>query len=261
MQHDNWTAAEYADVSSLQWAHAMEALRLVEPAPDAAILDVGCGDGKITRWVAERVPQGRVHGTDLTADMIQFAQREHAGVDNLTFEQMSGEALTFSADFDFVFAFSCFHWMRDQPSVWAGVRRALKPGGKALVGFQADHEHFWPVVDALAQSERWREAFADFTDPYNHYTQPEMRGFVEDAGLFLMRIEEIHAVDEWPTREDLSAFLLSWVPQFRHLNGPARDAFAREAVSQYLANIEPELCRRNAMRMRRFIIVAERLAD
>ncbi|WP_309381058.1 class I SAM-dependent methyltransferase [Cerasicoccus frondis] len=258
MPHDNWSASEYADASSLQWRHAMEALRFIEFKPDAAILDIGCGDGKITRWVAEQVPQGQVVGTDLTADMVRFANKRHAGVPNLCFEQMSGEALTFDAAFDHVISFSCFHWMRDQPAVWAGVHRALKPGGKALVGFQANQEHFWTTVEAVVNSAKWRSSFDDFSDPYNHFTLSEMRSYIEGSGLFLKRIEEIHALDEWPSREHLFQFLLSWVPQIRHLQGAERQDFAQEVLDRYLESIDPEMRRRHAMRMRRFIIVAEK---
>jgi len=69
-----WDAAEYSRRSSLQEAMAQEVLALLDLNGPERILDVGCGDGKITAEIAIRVPPASVVGVDPSRDMISFAQ-------------------------------------------------------------------------------------------------------------------------------------------------------------------------------------------
>jgi SAM-dependent methyltransferase len=68
-----WNAPEYARVSELQKAMADEALSLLDLSGTERILDVGCGNGRITAEIAARVPGGSALGVDSSADMIAFA--------------------------------------------------------------------------------------------------------------------------------------------------------------------------------------------
>ena len=68
-----WNAAEYARRSGLQEAMAAEVLALLNLAGAERVLDIGCGDGKITAEVAARVPRGAVVGVDSSQDMIALA--------------------------------------------------------------------------------------------------------------------------------------------------------------------------------------------
>src|SRR5213080_2523915 len=69
-----WDAAEYSRRSSLQEAMAQEVLALLDLNGSERILDVGCGDGKITAEIASRASKGSVVGVDPSRDMISFAQ-------------------------------------------------------------------------------------------------------------------------------------------------------------------------------------------
>ena len=68
-----WDAAEYSRRSSLQEAMAQEVLAQLDLKHAERILDVGCGDGKITAEIASRVPRGSVVGVDPSGDMVGFA--------------------------------------------------------------------------------------------------------------------------------------------------------------------------------------------
>ena len=83
-----WNAAEYSRRSSLQEAMAQEVLALLDLKDSERILDVGCGDGKITAEIASRVPRGSVVGVDPSGEMISFAQSHFGPVTrpNLRFQ-------------------------------------------------------------------------------------------------------------------------------------------------------------------------------
>ena len=91
-----WDAAGYAKRSALQEAMAAEALALLSLDGSERVLDVGCGDGRITAAISERLPRGWVMGVDASSDMIAFA-RQHglAGHLNLQFEACDARKLPF----------------------------------------------------------------------------------------------------------------------------------------------------------------------
>ena len=63
-----WDAADYAQHSSLQEAMAGEVMALLNLRGNERVLDVGCGDGRLTARIAERLPDGDVLGVDASVD-------------------------------------------------------------------------------------------------------------------------------------------------------------------------------------------------
>jgi trans-aconitate methyltransferase len=74
-----WNAQEYDRLSALQDTMAAEVLTLLKLKGNERLLDIGCGNGKNTVAIAERVPQGSVLGVDASADMIAFAKEHWTG--------------------------------------------------------------------------------------------------------------------------------------------------------------------------------------
>lgn len=118
-RHDKWQAQEYVKASSMQWRQAMEAIQRCSYQGASAILDVGCGDGRITRYLAERLKNGKIIGVDLTEDMIRHARKAHADVPNLAFEQMSADEIQFEKQFDIIFlSAACTGWQTRKSLGW-----------------------------------------------------------------------------------------------------------------------------------------------
>jgi SAM-dependent methyltransferase len=101
----------------------MAALDLLDPKPGERILDVGCGDGVLTKRIAER--GATVTGIDNNLDMIRAAHAN--GVDALVVDSAD---MHFDREFDAAFSNAALHWMLDKNAVAAGIFRALKPGGR-----------------------------------------------------------------------------------------------------------------------------------
>ena len=130
-----WDARDYEKNSAQQrlWAH--ELIRKLELRGDETVLDVGCGDGKVTAEIAACVPAGRVVGIDLSGDMIFLAQARFPAGDysNLRFQQEDANRLPFEGEFDVVFSTATLHWLCDHRPALQGIARSLKPGGKILL--------------------------------------------------------------------------------------------------------------------------------
>lgn len=112
-----------------------EALRVLRAylAPDARVLDAGCGPGRELRRVAGIVPQGEVVGIDLAAGMVRTAhataQARH--LENCAFVQADVGDLPgdFTGAFDLVYSCLAHHHYPDPSAAAAGIHRCLRPGG------------------------------------------------------------------------------------------------------------------------------------
>ena len=135
MSVQNWNANDYAKHSSAQLKWAMELIEKMPLTGTESLLDLGCGDGKITALLAKKLAHGRVLGIDASETMISnaestFLQAEHP---NLSFKKMAASFLTFQEEFDLVFSNSALHWIKDHGPLLKGIRRALKPNGTTSV--------------------------------------------------------------------------------------------------------------------------------
>ena len=94
---------------------AQELLGKLKLRGDECLLDVGCGDGKVTAEIAAHLPRGRVVGVDLSLDMVHLAEERFAPelIPNLRFEQADASDLPFNEEFDVVFSNAVLHWVID----------------------------------------------------------------------------------------------------------------------------------------------------
>jgi trans-aconitate 2-methyltransferase len=106
-----WDAAGYVRRSGLQEAMAEEVLALLKLEGSERVLDIGCGDGRITAEIAARVPRGSVFGVDASHAMIAFAMSHLGSADqaNVRFEVADARCLPFREEFDLVVSVNALH--------------------------------------------------------------------------------------------------------------------------------------------------------
>jgi arsenite methyltransferase len=130
LAHDNAELARaYDRLSNSQFEGGKRLVQHLALKAGDRVLDVGCGTGRLARWIAEIVGPSGVVGIDPLADRVAIARGGAAGV---TFEVGQAEDLgAFDAEtFDAVCMSAVFHWVADRPRALAEVRRVLRPGGR-----------------------------------------------------------------------------------------------------------------------------------
>ena len=123
-----WDARTYDETSEPQQAWASEVVkRLNGIPPDATILDVGCGTGRVTEALLSLVPKGRVLALDASSDMVALAQLRLGG----RAEVWCQDVLELSLDqaVDAIISTATLHWVPDHDQLWPRLARALRPGG------------------------------------------------------------------------------------------------------------------------------------
>jgi trans-aconitate 2-methyltransferase len=182
-----WNASDYAGQATLQEAMAAEHLSRLDWHGVGSVLDVGCGDGKITARIAARLPHGRVVGIDPSRQMVAFASSRFGPAENpsLRFEVGDARALPYRGEFDLVVSFNALHWVIEQEVALTSIRDALVPGGRASLRFVGAGEtrSLEDVIEETRRSPRWAGSFVGFAKPFVHPGPGEFRALAERVGF------------------------------------------------------------------------------
>jgi len=84
MSDDRWSGQQYRENSDPQKRFALKGLERLALLGNEIVLDVGCGDGRITAEIARRVPAGRAVGIDASPSMIAACVENHGALGNLS---------------------------------------------------------------------------------------------------------------------------------------------------------------------------------
>lgn len=240
-----WAAADYERISALQMAMAEAVLGRLELDGAQRILDVGCGNGKITAEIATRVPQATVVGVDPSHEMVEFASAHYGAPvhPNLRFEVADARTLPYREEFDLVVSFNALHWVRQQDEALQSICAAMKPGARAqfrLVckGSRHSLEH---VLEQTCFLPRWERYFKEFQQPYLHLTPDKYCELAAVKGLEVVNVQSEDEAWDFKTRSAFEAFgevtFVEWtrmLPKEEELNfvGDVLDQYRTVAAEQ-----------------------------
>ena len=207
-----WDAADYARVGAFVAELGGAALDLLDPQPGERILDVGCGEGTLTRKIIER--GATVLGIDNSAEMIAAARAN--GIDAVL---MDAADMTFSAEFDAAFSNATLHWVLDKAQAAQAIFRALKPGARFAgeMGGVGNIARLQQVVD----EHMILRGYVPPTEANNWYASPEefasvyeTAGFREVDARLIQRPTPIeHGIAAWVTTFRKGWFDRAGVPE------------------------------------------------
>lgn len=208
-----WNPEGYAVNARFVAELGVPLLTLLSPRPAERILDVGCGDGFLTRKIAEC--GARVVGVDSSAEMVLAARA--LGLDARV---QSGEALEFVDEFDAVFSNAALHWMKRPDAVIDGVYRALRGGGRFVAEFGGEG-CVRTLREAIEQSLERRGVEARSRAPWYFPSASEYTGRLQRRGFVVKHAECFDRPTPLPTgvRGWLSTFAGSYftaLPESEH---------------------------------------------
>lgn len=242
-----WNASDYNRQSTLQQVMAEEQLALLTLHGDERILDVGCGDGKITAQVATRVPRGSILGTDPSKDMIAFAASHFTGprYANLRFEVADVRRMPYRNEFDLIISFNALHWVPEQGEALDCLRAALKPQGRAMLRFVSEgpRTSLEDVIEQTRQQPQWAHYFSGYRKPYLHLTPKDYQALAEKHGFQVVRLHVSDKAWDFKTREGFVNFAEATFVEWTRLIPEAEKlAFITDVLNCYqsIAATTPE---------------------
>jgi trans-aconitate methyltransferase len=236
-----WDAKDYAKNSQNQFQWAKELIPKLKLQGNEVLLDIGCGDGKITVEIAKALPNGKVVGIDSSPEMINLAKTTFPveQCPNLTFKAIDARNIPFQEEFDIAFSNAALHWIIDQNAVLKGVQKSLKPNGRILfqMAGKGNAQAVLSLFDELLVLPEWRFYFEGFTFPYAFLNPQEYRQLLVQAGLKPVRVELFARDMKFPNAEGLAGWVrTTWLPFTERIPIQQRDSLVKEIVSRYTAN-------------------------
>jgi trans-aconitate 2-methyltransferase len=223
-----WDAQTYDRSHAPQQAWAAEVLtRLATIAPDATIMDVGCGTGRVTEALLELVPRGRVLAFDASAEMVELARARLGDRARVWCQDVLD--VDIADPVDAIVSTAALHWVGDHDRVWARLARALRPGGRLEVqcGGASNIARVRAVIDAVA-----RDIAPELVDwsPWVFASPQETERRLRHAGFTAIRCW----LEERPTcPPDLDAYVRTSIlpAHLARLSGERRERFAAAVVA------------------------------
>jgi trans-aconitate 2-methyltransferase len=165
-----WNAASYHRVSVPQTSWGHKVLARLSVRGDERAIDAGCGSGRLTGALMERLPQGSTIAIDRSRNMLLTARANLRPVygGRVAFVQVAMPDFPFANAADLVFSTATFHWIKDHPRLFAGIFQALRSNGRlhAQCGGGPNLAHAHELAERVMHAPPFGPYFADWPGPW-----------------------------------------------------------------------------------------------
>jgi trans-aconitate 2-methyltransferase len=225
-----WDGASYDRISGIMEGLGRQVLSRLELRGDETVLDAGCGSGRITEALIERLPRGRVIAVDASPSMVAAARARLGPAADIRIVDLLeldlGEAV------DAVLSTATFHWIADHERLFARLHAALRPGGRlvAQCGGQGNIDVLRGIAGEVLARAPYAEHFTDFRAPWHYAAALDTRERLIGAGFTSAEcwLEPSPQQPEHP-REFLQTVVLG--PHTQHLPESLREPFMDEVLA------------------------------
>lgn len=220
-------AEHYVKNSSLQNSLAKEIIDAQEIDSNFYILDVGCGDGRITAEIAQRAKLGKVLGIDASHEMIKFALKSfpNENFPNLSFLQITAEEIEFQQRFDLIVSFSCFHWLKDPGLVIHQLSSALKTRGELLILTYPKESPYYRYLQIALES------FPEYYPHSANHTMLSAEGYEQlliKNSFNILLFEKRNLTVTYNSLEEIQEFIRGWLENYVPLPKTLHDSFLQK---------------------------------
>lgn len=226
-----WDGSSYDRISGTMERLGLDVLDRLELSGDETVLDAGCGSGRITEALIQRLPRGRVIAVDESESMTRVA-RERLGSEA---EVLTQDLLELDAGepLDAILSTATFHWIADHGRLFKRLHASLKPGGRlvAQCGGEGNISILRGEVAPIMGRDPYAEHFAGFQPPWNYASPETTEGHLRAAGFASARcwLTPAPRNPEEP-REFLATIVLG--PHVQQLPEDLRDPFMDDVMQQ-----------------------------
>ncbi len=201
-----------------------------------SVLDLGCGDGILTKQIAELIPKGKVLGIDSSEGMISTAKELEAK--NISFQKMDIDSINFSHQFDLIFSNATLHWIKDHNRLLNNCYKALKDNGIIRFNFASNGNcsNFLKVIKETISSKKYRKYFNSFKWPWYMPTIEEYKIIISKTNFKDIKIWEENVDRYFADQYEMIKWIdqPSIVPFINVVDENIRDTFRNEVVEKMI---------------------------
>ena len=179
----DWDAATYDRVSTPQVEWAKPVIERLELRGDETLLDAGCGSGRVTQMLIDRLPNGRVIAVDSAPAMVAKAREAIGDRAEVMLQDLA--ELRLRERVDVVFSNAVFHWVLDHDRLFKRIFDVLEPGGRieAQCGGAGNVKTFHDTVSRLADKPPFSSYFEGWSGPWHFASDDEATERLERIGF------------------------------------------------------------------------------
>ena len=184
----DWDASSYDSLADPQEEWAREVLERLELRGDESVLDAGCGSGRVTRLLIDRLPQGKVVAVDASPSMVEMVRGVLRPQDEALLANLTDLELT--EPVDAIFSNATFHWVLDHDRLFQRLHAALRAGGQleAQCGGEGNVAEFVRAIEAISGDERFAPYLRGTLQPWKFAGVGETEVRLERAGFASVRL-------------------------------------------------------------------------
>ena len=204
-----WDAAEYEKLSAPMTGWGAWIVGRLDLRGDEAAIDAGCGTGRVTEVLLERLPRGSVLAVDSSAAMIEATRRRFAGEPRVRVERQDLSSLEVREPVDLILSTATFHWINDHDRLFGRLALALKPHGRlaAQCGGEGNISRATRAVGEAMREEPFRPYFEGWQDDKYYADPPSTKARLAAAGFEDVKAWLHEEVVPFDTAEELSRYL------------------------------------------------------
>ena len=180
------------------------------PQPGDTILDLGCGTGELSAYLAELVgPEGKVVAVDPDKERVLLAQQSFREVKNISFVEGSASNFPGINSYDIIFSNYVIHWIPDKQQLFKNMFESLKHGEKIAVQYS---DYICPFVSS-AFKELNCENSERICNMYHYQRRPKIEQYCSSAGFRIAKSSDTHSIQ--PVFQTIDS-LLNWIWSSSH---------------------------------------------
>jgi trans-aconitate methyltransferase len=237
-----WNAKVYQSNSSLQMEAALKMLHIMDFRDCNHVIDLGCGDGKITAYLSSLFPKINVIGLDNSAEMIDIANQTFPkkNYPNLNFVLQDIRNFIFPMKFDRVISFFALQWVNHLSPVFQSIYQNLSSEGQfAFIIPQQISLEFLKAVEEVIALPQWIEYFYHFSPGWVSFQPFEIEQLLRINQFGVKRIETVLHKTQFSMRSKFEQFVLPWFTHLTRIPASFKQEFCKQIFDKYLELIFP----------------------
>lgn len=227
---------KYKAASSHQNEWGKNLISKISLQGNETILDLGCGDGRLTEHLSLLVPKGKVSGIDASVGMIQTAKNICRS--NLDFIHMDINNLHFVNEFNIIFSNAALHWVKDHNRLLKNSYAALKTDGIILwdFGSNGNCSNFLEVIQKKIAEDRYRDFFENFEMPWFMPSKSQYEKLIANIGYSHFTVTEVNRDRYFAASDEM----IKWidqpciVPFIECIPAALKSTFRKEVIEEML---------------------------
>ncbi|CCU55345.1 unknown similar to AMEV004 [Adoxophyes honmai entomopoxvirus 'L'] len=232
----------YVNISEFQYNTAIDFISKINIHNNDSILDVGCGNGRITKHISD-ITSNKVLGVDSSEILINYANNNYKN-DNLKFMNLdiNHQNITeyIGNNYDNIVSFFCIPWVKNKTSAFINMASSMKNGGKLYILaalFEINHVN---LINNLINKPQWKDFYNKYESPFIYLNDSEYEKYSNISGLSMISKDIYNVNFNFNNRTNLRKFNLAILPHVKQLPENYKNKFVDELLDDYVNFVKNE---------------------